>query len=114
MKKFITDYMAVLDKKDDTAVRELERRFVEACSVLKNQLGERPFHLRQRINLAALDSVMATAVESVDSLVPNLNKAYVELKADSDFDDTVTYNTSDTAVVQQRLALVQSAFGVSE
>lgn len=114
MKTFITDYMAVLDKKDDTAVRELERRFVEACSVLKKQLGERPFHLRQRINLAALDSVMATAVEAVDSLVPDLNSAYVELKADPDFDETVTHNTSDTTVVKQRLALVQSAFGVSE
>ena len=54
MKTFITDYMAVLDKKNDAAVGELERRFVAACTVLKRQLGERPFHLRQRINLAAL------------------------------------------------------------
>lgn len=114
MKTFISDYMAVLNKKDDTAVGELERRFVGACSVLKKQLGERPFHLRQRINLAALDSVMATAVEWVDSLTPDLNIAYVELKADPDFDETVTHNTSDTTVVKQRLALVQSAFGVSE
>ena len=114
MKTFITDYMAVLDKKDETAVRELERRFVEACSILNKQLGERPFHLRQRINLAALDSVMATAVEAVDSLAPDLNSAYVELKADPDFDETVSHNTSDTTVVKHRLALVQSAFGVSE
>ncbi len=114
MKKFITAYMAVLDKKDADSIQELERRFTLACNVLRSQLGDRPFHLRQRINLAALDSVMATAIEFVETIDPELNCAYQELKADSKYDATVTYNTSDTSVVQERLTLVHKAFGVSE
>ncbi len=111
MKKFITDYMEILDKENAAKIEDLEKRFAKACKVVRAELGERPFHLRQRLNLAALDAVMACSVELVDSLKPDISSAYESLRADDVFMKTVTHDTSDAAVVRQRFKLVHSAFG---
>lgn len=109
MKKFITDYMGVLDKADIEQVMRVEQRFSKACSQIRTQLGEKPFHLRQRLNLAALDAVMACSVELVDSLKPDILSAYQELQGNEKFIETVTHSTSDASVVQQRFQLARSA-----
>ena len=85
MKKFITDYMEVLDKSDSAAINQIEHRFLKACNLIREQLPERPFHLRQRLNLAALDALMACSVEFVDSLTPDLASAYKWLQIDKGF-----------------------------
>ena len=108
MKKFINDYMGVLDKADADQVMEVEQRFSQACSLVREELGEKPFHLRQRLNLAALDAVMACAVELVDSLKPDLRSAYQELKENPDFMETVSRNTSDASVIQHRFELARN------
>ena len=108
MKNFINEYMGVLDRADGQQVMEVERRFSAACSFVRKELGEKPFHLRQRLNLAALDAVMACAVELVDSLKPNLGGAYQELLSDSSFIETVSHNTSDTSVIQHRFELARN------
>ena len=108
MKKFINDYMEVLDKADADQVMEVERRFSQACSLVRKELREKPFHLRQRLNLAALDAVMACAVELVDSLTPDLRSAYQELLNDLSFIETVSHNTSDTSVIQHRFELARN------
>ena len=108
MKKFINDYMEVLDRSDADQVMEVESRFSQACSLVRNKLGEKPFHLRQRLNLAALDAVMSCAVELVDSLKPDLEAAYQELLNDPRFIETVSYSTSDTSVLQHRFELARN------
>lgn len=108
MKKFINDYMAVLDNSDADRLMEVESRFSQACSLVRNRLGEKPFHLRQRLNLAALDAVMSCAVELVDSLKPDLADAYKELLNDPGFVEAVSHNTSDTSVLQHRFELARN------
>ena len=110
MKNFITDYMQVLDKADAEKMGLLEQRFTRACQVVRAELGEKPFHLGQRLNLAAMDSVMACSVELADSLKTDLGSEYKSLLADDTFMKAVTHNTSDYAVVQKRFELVHSAF----
>ena len=110
MKTFITNYMEVLDKSDSDQLQFIKERFVNACSFVRSQLGEKPFHLRQRLNLAAFDSVMACSIESLDLLIPNIQDAFQELLEDEEFKDTVTYNTSDTSVIHQRFELTRGAF----
>ena len=110
MKRFITSYMADLDKSPPEQIERVERRFCKACKIVKAKLGERPFHLRQRLNLAALDAVMACSVELVDSLESDIGVAYRQLKQDDNFMETVTYNTSDASVLQQRFQLTHCAF----
>ncbi len=110
MKNFITGYMQLLYRSDAEKMGQLEQRFAGACQVLRNELGEKPFHLRQRLNLAAMDSVMACSVELTDSLKTDLGSEYKSLLADETFMKAVTHNTSDYAVVQKRFELVHSAY----
>ena len=110
MKKFITARMEVLDKASDAEINHLEEQFNITCKVIRTELGERPFHLRQRLNLAALDSVMASSIELTGSIRRDIKRAYDRLCEDVDFIEAVTYNTSDTSVVHQRFNQVLSAF----
>ena len=75
-------------------------------------LGAKPFHLRgNRLNLAAMDSVMACSIELGESLGPNLAKEYDKLKENKRFLEFVTHNTSDNVAVTGRFKKVHSAFG---
>ena len=110
MKKFINDYMETLGKAKGGHNDDLEVRFEHACQLVRSQLGAKPFNLRGRLNVAALDSVMACAVELTNSLTPDLQAAYKKLRADEKFQGAVTYDTSDASVVRQRFELVHSFF----
>ena len=109
MKKFITDYMEVLDGLSTEETQLIEQSFAIACGEIHEQLGPRPFHLHQRLNVAALDSVLASWIVDIGSITTEASKAYEELKQDSNFLDTVQQDTSDVAIVQKRFELVRSA-----
>ena len=110
MKNFMDKYMSALDKADIEQITRLKGQFAKACQMVRTELGQKPFHLRQRLNLAALDSVMASSVELADSLKPDIGTAYDELLTNDTFMNSVTYNTSHTLEVRQRFQLVHSAF----
>ena len=112
MKTFITKYMKVLDEANAEKIGELERRFVKACAVAFAKLGEKPFHLRGRLNLAALDSIMAGLVKLDVYCKPDIRSGYDGLLVDETFIEAVTHSTSDNAVVRRRFEMVHSAFGV--
>ena len=110
MKAFMDIYIEMLDRKDAPTLEQLGDRFNKACQVIASQLGEKPFHLRGRLNLGALDSVVACAVEIGDSLKGQIAEEYAALCKNDKFLDAVTRNTSHTAEVKQRFNLVHSAF----
>lgn len=109
MKAFMDKYIERLDKASLPLLEQLEERFNVACQRIISQLGEKPFHLRGRLNLGALDSVVACAMEIGDSLNPGIGEEYSRLKNNAEFLDAVTHNTSHTAEVHQRFNLVYSA-----
>lgn len=114
MKKFITDYMSVLDKEEEEYLIQIEQRFSAACNLAKTELGEKPFHLRQRLNLAALDAVMGCLMESTVSLKPDLKGAHQELINNPKYLETITHSTSDVAMIRQRFGLAHGTLTVKE
>ena len=111
MKTFITSFMADVAKESDEYREGLKQKFVSA-SALARELGQRPFHLRGRLNVAALDSVMATLIElGPHGLRPDLQAAYQELLDSPEFQDTAQYDTSDTNVVERRFTVVRARLG---
>lgn len=110
MKSFITAHMSVLDKLSSEDISEFEKRFANACRTVRNELEEKPFHLRQRLNLAVMDVIMACSIELVDSMDTNIDIAYKQLRENDAFIESVTYNTSDVSSVQQRFKLTHRAF----
>ncbi len=112
MKGFLNSFMHD-NRHADRAWLDAERTsvFVGIDRVLE-ALGEKPFHLRGRLNLAVMDSVLSMA-----PLVPEMSPAdfrgcFEELVKDDDYLDAVTRNTSDTSFVQRRFAKMRSVFGV--
>ncbi len=111
MKHFMNWYMEVLDESDTEKLGDLGKRFAQSCNVARSQLEDKPFHLRGRLNLAALDAVVACLVELDHSVNLDIRSAYAKLRADEAFMSAVTYNTSHALEVRQRFELAHSAFG---
>jgi len=71
------------------------------------KLGDRPFHLRGRLNYGALDSIMAAALQGFRP--DDIQARFLKLRQNAAYDDAITYNTSDESVVEDRLALAFEA-----
>lgn len=75
--------------------------FHRTSEYVLGQLGEKPFHLRGRLNYGALDSIMAAAL--ADVAPKNLKERFESLLKDEVYQESITYNTSDESVVSTRL-----------
>jgi hypothetical protein len=76
--------------------------FTKACKAVSESLAARPFHIRIKLNLAALDCVLVTVGELGSPNKDNLKAQYAALLGDSDFKNAVFYDTSDVAAVRNR------------
>jgi len=101
MKGFLNKYMES-HRGDDQDYGSLLTNFKSSTDYILDHLGEKPFHLRGRLNYGALDSIMAAVL--ADIAPQDLAERFSDLRQDSDYDDAITYNTSDDAVVETRLA----------
>jgi uncharacterized protein with ParB-like and HNH nuclease domain len=105
MKGFLNQYIASINKLSsenlDKKLSEIEVIFKTACSIIKNELPAKPFHIRGRINYAAMDSIFA-AVISMSEVPPDLGKRYGRLVKDDEFIYASTINTSDEAALTER------------
>lgn len=86
-----------------TEREEVFRCFSAACNLIIQELGERPFHLKGRLNFSALDAVMVAVMRN--ATVSNLAEKFKDLLAAETFMDDVSYNTSDEAVLKRRMKL---------
>ena len=113
MKRFITDYMDALEGMSQEERNLISDRFAKATAIARSKFEERPFHLRGRLNVAALDSVLGTMMEEEASLAPRLGARYKRLLRNADFVETTQHDTSDSVVVKRRFELVRSALSES-
>lgn len=100
MKGFLNKYMEQ-HRGDDIAYDGMIDNFKRSSEYVVAHLGEKPFHLRGRLNYGALDSIMAQVL--ADIAPKDLKKRFVRLLKNPDYDAAITYNTSDEAVVATRL-----------
>jgi uncharacterized protein with ParB-like and HNH nuclease domain len=100
MKGFLNKYMEI-NRKEDQDFTDMIDNFARTTQYVLSQLGEKPFHLRGRLNYGALDSIMAAAL--ADIAPKDLKKRFSDLVNDEDYSDSITYNTSDESVVQLRM-----------
>lgn len=100
MKGFLNKYMEENRGKDDNFNRMINN-FSEKSEYIIKHLGERPFHIRGRLNYGALDSVMACVLQGITP--EDLKPRFLSMLSDPDYSDYISYNTSDDAVVANRL-----------
>lgn len=102
MKGYLTSFSEQLrDHKE--VVDNYRVWFKDTVECVFDQLGEKPFHYRGRINYGVIDAVLSTRPDGV--CPADLAARFETLKNDAQFDIYVTSDTSDTAVVRSRLQL---------
>lgn len=108
MKEFLNKAMIKHDKGDTKKAINFFTAFEKVTEAVVTSIGEKPFHLRGPLNLAALDSVMSVLIENykkVDSI--NLKKLYAELKEDDSFNEYTKFNTTDSKTIIGRISKVK-------
>ena len=102
MKGFLNKFMAKTNKLENEArqvkLDELGDRFVHTCIFIDENLPAKPFHLRGRINYAAMDSIFVTLMTSM-AIPGDIRDRYDRLIADEDYLKAATINTSDESVI---------------
>lgn len=111
MKGFLNKYMIKINKlakkERSKYLQGIKQLFTDSSEYLLEEVGEKPFHLRNRINYALMDSIMYCACEAVNSKVKGFKGKFRRLLKDGNYIETVTYNTSDEITVRQRFAIAR-------
>ena len=105
MKRFLSRYMF---KNRDAAAEALDangQEFRETCVAIVDALGERPFHIRHGLSIAALDSVMVAFSKHLGRIPDDIRDRYETLKASPAFVQTTTQRTTDVERVRERFRL---------
>jgi hypothetical protein len=109
MKSFLNSYLIksqtlakeALSKRND----QVRRVFSKACEHALEQLGEKPFHLRGRLNLGLMDCTLSTLCSYPDKSNKKLQQDFRTMLKDPRFLEAVTHSTSDASVVLERFRL---------
>lgn len=108
MKQFLTDFMKD-NSKNDLESQSAVKRFNGLCEVLLSTVGGKPFHLKGRLNYAALDSVFGTLLRvDVGNLPGNLSERFQALLVHPEFEKGVSINTSDVSCVKARFDIANT------
>lgn len=107
MKEFLNKQMGLHRTGADPTTLGFIKAFNEACSKVATELPHKPFHVRGPLNLAALDSVMATLITNKGNIVANFAESYAQLLSDKEYRESIFFNTSDATTVDKRLKLAK-------
>ena len=101
MKGFLNKYMEKNRGKDEN-FDEMIKNFSLSSFHIANKLGEKPFHLRGRLNYGALDSIMSTSLSGINP--ENLKERFENLLKNEEYMSSISFNTSDESVVNTRIS----------
>lgn len=107
MKEFVNKSMRKHQQGNSADVRRFQKFFPLTTRLLEEKLGEKPFHLRGRLNTSALDSVFCTVMDNIQEIPQDLESRYQALKDNPEFEELTTIGTTDTAIVRKRFNLVR-------
>jgi len=106
MKKFLSSYIIAHRFKEGPSsapfLEETATKFESASRRVVAALGERPFHLRARLNMAVMDSVMAVFLDQGGLEGAGVAAKFARLKEDDEFLKNVEKSTSDAKVITRR------------
>ncbi|MBB5315822.1 DUF262 domain-containing protein [Tunturibacter empetritectus] len=111
MKEFLNKAMSTNRKGRTQKAIDFQSIFPKVTKLIVEQMGERPFHIRGPINIAALDSITAILIENYAKLPKHgLEGKRQRLLKSNDFEAWTRPGSSDAKVLQDRFALVRKVF----
>lgn len=106
MKQFLNVYMSKKKKLTGQQlsdfIGETESTITLACKYIVDQIGEKPFHLRGRLNYAVMDSTMCAGIKACKADIKDFAARFEGLKENSEYIESVTHSTSDEKTVKTR------------
>ncbi|MDP2327811.1 MAG: DUF262 domain-containing protein [Dehalococcoidia bacterium] len=109
MKGFVTAGMIQLRSMSQEQRDTIETQFKVAVERARDRLGARPFHVRGRLNVAALDGILAPMMILGEQVGSNTRTAYDSLLEDEEFLAAISISTSDADTVKRRIRLALAA-----
>jgi len=100
MKQFLNYFMALHQQESDLPA--YKNLFLTTIKRVSNSLGDRPFHIRRGINVAAFDSVMVAFARS-KTIPQNIVDRYKILIENPSYDYATRSSTTDEKVVRRRI-----------
>lgn len=111
MKEFLNKAMSANKSGRTRKAMEFQNVFPKVTKLIVEQMGERPFHIRGPINIAALDSITSVLVENYKKMPKHgLKEKMNKLLKSKDFQAWTQPGSSDAKVLQDRIALVRQVF----
>jgi hypothetical protein len=107
LKEFLNKVMKKNRNGDTSDIQRFQNLFPLVTKRIVDILGSKPFHIRGRLNISALDSVMSTLIQNYEKIPEDLAMRYKKLIEDSKFETLTTIGTTDTATVKQRFKMVK-------
>jgi hypothetical protein len=108
MKEFLNKTMSHYKKAEAVEARSFIEKFPTVCKKVVEKLGDKPFHIKSgRINVSALDGVLGILCTVPDCIPDDLAARYQALKNDPEFMNTLSFSTSDSAVVKRRIETIR-------
>jgi hypothetical protein len=109
MKGFLNVFAELMRSKEEE-IEAMVDNFIQTSDDILEALGPKPFHLRGRLNYGALDSVFSTFLQFKQP--EDLSDRFQALLRDKEYQESITYNTSDESVVSKRLEKAQEVLAV--
>ncbi|RYC23674.1 DUF262 domain-containing protein [Ciceribacter ferrooxidans] len=110
MKEFLNISMKENRQANTLKFMQFKDRFPIVCKKFIDNFGEKPFHLRGPMNLAAADCIMAECIKNYDKKFDVAKKNFESLMDDPKFREDIFFNTSDASVVKRRIDRVKTLF----
>lgn len=108
MKDFLNTYLAKYKNINPDKGNLLKDKFHATCKDIVAELGEKPFHLKGRLNYAVMDSVMSTILNS--NKPSKLKEQFTQLLADEKYVEACSISTSDDKVLAVRFNKARKYF----
>lgn len=107
MKRFLNNYLETSRKLNasemERYLNETKADFSAICKYTLHHLGEKPFHLRGRLNYAAMDSTLVAAGIALKKGVADFKRRYDVLLEDDEYIQWCTKDTSDEKILIGRI-----------
>lgn len=108
MREFLNTAMKVNESGNTVKTNKFFEIFPKVTKLLTDAVGEKPFHLRGKLNVSALDSILCVLLENFETIKSDtLSSNFKALLVDDDFNKLTTINTNDSKTLQDRFLVVQ-------
>ncbi len=107
MKEFLNKVMKKHRLGNTPEIEAFQNLFPLLTKRVIDILGEKPFHIRGRLNTSALDTVMSLLMQNYENIPANLAVRYKRLIEDPKFEALTTIGTTDPHTVRERYKLVK-------